>query len=142
VEGHRLLWKLVREWKLCPKLCFLQADEGPCEGIREEYCGGACSHVESPQAYNLRVSGAIEWLGASLPTFSVLDQGRNPEERSVILVEKGRFYGMGYLPSGQMIPSAAGELKNYLTAYPENDYMRGLVFQHVERWPYKKNEFI
>jgi DNA polymerase-3 subunit epsilon len=139
VEGQRLLWKLIRDWKLCPKLCFLQTDDSPCEGIREEYCMGACDRRETADEYNQRVALAIGWLAGSLPTFSVFDEGRHPQERSCILVEKGRFYGMGYFPAGQGNPSA-GELKTYLTPYPENDYMRGLVYQHVEKWPYKKTD--
>ena len=29
-------------------------------------------------------------------------------------------------------------LKERLTAYPENDYMRGLVYLFAEKWPAKK----
>ena len=35
----------------------------------------------------------------------------------------------------------ASELKSYLTRYPENDYMRGLIYAHAERWPAKKIAF-
>ena len=30
------------------------------------------------------------------------------------------------------------ELKHYLQAYPENDYIRGLVYQYVQKRPEKK----
>jgi DNA polymerase-3 subunit epsilon len=138
IEGQSLLRKLVREWQLCPKLCFLQTDDGPCEGVRLSTCQGACEQRESTQSYNNRVEAAVTALVQSLPSFTLLDEGRHPEEKSCILVEQGRFYGMGYLPMDTPIRDA-GELKNYLTRYPENDYMRGLVYQHVERWPAKKN---
>jgi DNA polymerase-3 subunit epsilon len=148
-EGQSLLWKLIREWKLCPKLCFIQTGEGLCEGIREHYCRGACEQKESSAQYNQRVEQAIRSLTDSLPSFGLLDEGRNPQEKSCILVEKGRFYGMGYLPAADLqatmtvtgcyegIPDI-GELKPLLTPYPENEYIRGLVFQHVEKWPAKK----
>jgi DNA polymerase-3 subunit epsilon len=138
VEGQQLLWKLVRQWNLCPKLCFLQSADIPCEGVKENSCGGACEQKESPAAYNSRVKEAIDSLVKSLPTFSLLDDGRNPEERSCILVEQGRFYGMGYLPLNYSRLSDTVELKTYLTPYPENDYIRGLVYQYIERWPAKK----
>jgi DNA polymerase-3 subunit epsilon len=140
VEGQALLWKLIREWRLCPKLCFIQKGEDTCEGIREQYCNGACEHRETPSAYNKRVEEAIDSLAKSLPSFTVLDEGRHAEEKSCILVEQGRFYGMGYVPVDSPIydPSA---LKAYLTRYPENDYIRGLVYQHVERWPSKRKEW-
>ena len=137
VEGQTLLWRLMRQWRLCPKLCFVQRGEGLCEGIREEFCQGACEHMEPPQQYNKRVEEAIDSLVKSLPSFTILDDGRHAEERSCILVEQGRFYGMGYVPTDSSIPDTSA-LKEYLTRYPENDYIRGLVYQHVERWPSKK----
>jgi DNA polymerase III subunit epsilon len=136
-EGQTLLRKMIREWELCPKLCFVQTSDGPCEGIKEHFCKGACEQKESAADYNERVAIAVESLLKSLPSFTLLDDGRHPEEKSCILVEKGKLYGMGYLPSDSRIPDA-GELKSYLTPYPENDYMRGLVYQHAEKWPNKK----
>jgi len=136
-EGQTLLRKLIREWDLCPKLCFVQTSDGPCEGMKEGFCKGACDHKESAAQYNLRVDNAVESLMKSLPSFTLLDQGRHPDEKSCILVEKGKLYGMGYLPADSQIPDAV-ELKSYLTPYPENDYMRGLVYQHAARWPNKK----
>lgn len=150
-EGQTMLRKLIRDWDLCPKLCFVQTSDGPCEGMKEKYCKGACEHKEIPAEYNRRLDLAIESLQKSLPSFTLVDDGRHPEEKSCILVEKGRFYGMGYVPADQAffgrdpagqevnMPGAGGvDLKSYLTPYPENDYMRGLVYQHVERWPGKK----
>ncbi|MHA4811833.1 exonuclease domain-containing protein [Flavitalea flava] len=139
MEGQTLLWKLIREWKLCPKLCFIQTDDGPCEGIREKICQGACDQKESTSEYNQRVEAAVGFLIKSLPSFTLLDEGRHPEEKSCILVENGKIYGMGYLPADASIPDP-GELKNFLTPYPENDYMRGLVYQHAEKWPWKKTD--
>jgi DNA polymerase-3 subunit epsilon len=44
---------------------------------------------------------------------------------------------MGYLESDIAIRDIDG-LKDHLTAYPENDYMRGLVYQYAAKWPHKK----
>jgi DNA polymerase-3 subunit epsilon len=106
--------------------------------MRLNSCHGACERQEPPGAYNKRVEDAVSALVQSLPSFTLLDKGRHPDEKSCILVEQGRLYGMGYLPTDASIRDAM-ELKNYLTRYPENDYMRGLVYQHIERWPAKKN---
>jgi DNA polymerase-3 subunit epsilon len=147
LEGQNLLRKLVREYRLCPKLCFIQRDNDPCIGlstpgtaasaIADMHCYGACEQRESPASYNERVEAAIAALVKSLPSFTLMDEGRHPEEKSCILIEQGRLYGMGYLPTDTAIADAE-ELKNYLTRYPENDYMRGLIYQHAEKWPGKK----
>jgi DNA polymerase-3 subunit epsilon len=136
-EGQTLLRRLIRQWQLCPKLCWVQKGEGTCVGIEEHYCQGACEKKEEPAAYNKRVEEAVTYLVDNLPSFTLLDEGRHPEEKSCILIEKGRLYGMGYLPA-ELPPSDTMQLKNYLTPYPENDYMRGLVYQHAEQWPAKK----
>jgi DNA polymerase-3 subunit epsilon len=103
----------------------------------QQFCDGACEHKEAPETYNKRVEEAIDSLVKSLPSFTVVDEGRHPEEKSCILVEQGRFYGMGYVPVDSPVYDAS-TLKEYLTRYPENEYIRGLVYQHAERWPARR----
>ena len=136
-EGHQVVRRHVKQFGLCPKLCYLQKGEGTCEGVREGTCQGACERRETPEAYNLRVAHAMTSLSESLPSFAIADAGRNGSEQSCILIEGGRFYGMGYLDRELPIHSLE-DLKDRLTPYPENDYLRGLVYQHVTRWPGKK----
>jgi DNA polymerase III subunit epsilon len=136
-EGHRLMNQIIQRFALCPRLCFVQTDNGPCIGPAPEPCRGACEQKETVADYNQRVYEAIEWLGEWLPTFAVVDEGNDREEQSCILMEKGKFYGMGYIPMGVTV-SDREELKTYLTQYPENDYIRTLVYQYAERYPNKK----
>ncbi len=136
-EGHTLLRKLCQQFQLCTKLCFLQSPAIKCIGIEEKKCLGACEHKESTEEYNKRVVLCIDHLNKELPTFALLDNGLQQKEQSCILMEKGRFYGMGYLPV-DITASTVEELKFYLTPYSENDYIRGLVYQHASKFPYKK----
>lgn len=123
IEGHNLLRKLCKDFGLCPKLCFLQTAPGTCN--------------ETAVDYNIRVAECIAHLQKELPTFALVGAGLTEEEQSCILMEKGRFYGMGYLP-GDISIISVDEIKSYITAYNENDYIRGLVYQHAERYPDKK----
>jgi DNA polymerase-3 subunit epsilon len=136
-EGHTLLRNLSHQFQLCPKLCFLQHSTIECEGIKDGRCSGSCEHRESPENYNVRVNECILQLNKDLPTFALVDYGLSHEQQSCILMEKGRFYGMGYLPSHINI-SGIDDLKNYITPYSENDYIRGLVYQHAVKFPHKK----
>ena len=136
-EGHTLLRKLSHQFMLCPKLCFLQQHPVECEGIKDGRCSGACQQKELSSEYNNRVSECIGYLQKELPTFALVDYGLNTGEQSCILMEKGRFYGMGYLPPGISI-SGVNDLKDYITPYLENDYIRGLVYQHAVEYPHKK----
>lgn len=138
-EGRRMLRHLVEEFKLCPTLCFLQSDAQPCTGMDEGYCKGACLKKESPKRYNKRVEKALAYLNESLPTFAVVDDGLQEGEKSCILIEKGKFYGMGYVPDNIPLEDIS-KLKSNLTQYPENDYIRGLIYTFCEKQPDKKIE--
>ena len=136
-EGHNLLRKLMYQFELCPKLCFLQSESISCRLLAEKKCKGACEQKETALEYNKRVMACINHLDNELPSFALIDFGLQQQEQSCILMEKGRFYGMGYLPTDIAI-NTLDELKYRLTPYAENDYIRGLVYQHAARYPAKK----
>lgn len=134
LEGHNRLNRLIREFNLDPRLCFVDKSsvvEGPADGVIA---------LDPPPVYNERVRLAIESLQQQLPTYAVLDNGREPGEQSFILMEQGKFCGMGYVPYDVSV-SSPEELKTYATVYPETDYIRGMIYQYVQRWPGKKIEF-
>jgi DNA polymerase-3 subunit epsilon len=114
VDGHSVLRKLISEFHLCPRLCFMQKDNEPCG----ENCSGACEQKEKPRDYNKRVEEAIGSLNSQL-SFAIVDTGINGDDQSCILILNGKFYGMGYLPSYVQITSTE-DLKEYLQPYKEN----------------------
>ncbi len=59
---------------------------------------------------------AVEYLHAEQPSFVILDNGRMASEQSCILMEKGKFYGMGYVPRDVAV-SDSEMLKDWLTQY-------------------------
>ena len=136
-EGRGLVNQLIKQFQLCPKLCFIQTDNEICSGITDETCKGACERKESALKYNKRVRKAIEYLNDYLPTFAVVDDGLQEQEKSCILIERGRFYGMGYVPAGTTIQNIES-LKSQLEQYPESDYIRGLIYSYLEKKPEKK----
>jgi len=136
-EGWQVLRKLVRQFNLCPKLSFIQKGTEPCIGLAENSCLGACIQQETTLEYNQRLMVALDSFREILPSFMIRDRGRDLSEESCVLIENGRFYGMGYLEKELQIPDLEA-LKERLTAYPENDYMRGLVYSFAEKWPEKK----
>lgn len=135
VDGHAILRKLIKDFQLCPKLCFMQKADGKCEGIDNGCCSGACEQKETAKKYNKRVQKACDSL-RSQPSFAIMDKGMNSDEQSCILVWEGKFFGMGYLPADAPISNAAG-LKDQLTMYNENSVIRNLVFGYAARFPEK-----
>ncbi len=139
VDGHAILRKVIKEFNLCPKLCFIQKDQVDCEGIKERFCLGACRQEELPASYNKRVLQAIESL-KNQPSFAIIEKGLNGDDQSCILVTEGRFYGMGYIPSDLAINDHE-TLKELLTPYKENLYIRNLISGYAARFPGKVKTF-
>ncbi|HEU4551850.1 MAG TPA: exonuclease domain-containing protein [Chitinophaga sp.] len=130
VEGHQLLRNIIRRFDLCPRLCFLQKGNGACLPLQDHTCRGACEKKEPPALYNNRVQEAISWLQQQQPSFVIIGHGRDVGEQSCILMEKGRFYGMGYLPRDVAV-TGSEQLKDWLTPYPENEYILNLIRLHA-----------
>ncbi|MVN20541.1 exonuclease domain-containing protein [Mucilaginibacter arboris] len=135
-EGYGLLRKLMIDFNLCPKLCFLQQNGQECLGIEHYNCLGACEGKEPATDYNLRVVKAVEHLHANMPTFIIYDEGREAEEQSLILMEEGQFYGMGYTKENlNQVDLKA--LKDSLSPISGNDYIKNLVYQFAKNNPEK-----
>ena len=138
-DGHSVLRKLIREFNLCPKLCFLQTDTSLCDGIQAHYCNGACEQKENAAIYNERVNRAIASL-ATRPSYAIIEDGRNADEKSCILVWEGAFYGMGYIPLDVRV-SGPEELKELITPYKENLFIRNLLNSYAAKYPEKVKSF-
>lgn len=135
VDGHAIIRKLVKDHRLCPKLCFLQKDHAVCEGIKDDYCKGACQQKESPSRYNRRVKKACASLMVQ-PSFAIIDKGLNGDDRSCILVCEGKFFGMGYIPATTSLQNI-NYLKEQVTLYRENSFIRNIINGYVARFPEK-----
>lgn len=113
-DAHRALWKMVKEFGLHPVLCFL------------DQTGAA--ELPDIVLYNERVAAAVEWVGSQKETFLIRDRN------TCILVEEGKFYGMGEIP-GEL--TELEHIKPRLTAYPENEVIRSMIRNYAEKFPSK-----
>jgi DNA polymerase-3 subunit epsilon len=133
VDGYGVLKKLMKEFFLCPKLCFIQTDNEKCIGIIEEHCQGACEKNEAAKFYNERVLQAIASL-TQRPSYVVLDKGLSENEISCIMVDQGSFFGMGYLPKNLETISRQ-TIQEYIKPHKENSYIRTLLLSHASNFP-------
>jgi DNA polymerase III subunit epsilon len=95
-DAWSFMWEKVRQFVLCPKLAGLQLAKGPCFAHQSGTCNGACSGVEAIVDYNTRAQSAIDSFHEAGNTLAIIDRGRNVDERSVVLIEKGNYLGFGY----------------------------------------------
>ncbi|MGF2412164.1 exonuclease domain-containing protein [Ferruginibacter sp.] len=127
-EGLVMLQKMIEEFELNAKLCFV--DKTPFTINDYEF-------LEPPSIYNGKVNRALEALNEQLPTFAVVDKGITAEEKLCLLIERGSFWGMGYIPK-KLKPTSCSEIKNYLNPYADNDYIRNSIYSFAEANPQKK----
>lgn len=123
-DGQRLLRMMIEQYRLSPRLCFMDFIAGET-GEPEP---------EEPDVYNKRVEEALATLYNQLPSFALLGEGVEEGQRSCLLIERGRFFGMGYIPE-QMIIKEMARLKKILTPYHDNDFVRDMIFRHAESFP-------
>lgn len=95
-NAWNFLWQKVRTFHLCPKLSGLQLAKGLCFEYQTGDCNGACMGVESVYEYNSRVKNAILSFKSQGESVALIGKGRNIEEQSLVLVEKGAYVGYGF----------------------------------------------
>ena len=127
-EGLVIIKKMAEEFALNEKLCFI--DKTPFSDTELEL-------LDPPDLYNNKIKKALQALEEKLPTFAVMDKGIKAAEKLCLLIERGSFWGMGYLPSGISVTSA-DELKIHLNPYADNDTIRNSIYSFVEKNPEKR----
>ncbi len=118
-EGYQILWKLVKEFGLHAGLCFLDTT--------------MTSVDEDVNEYNEKVAEAVKWISEQKQTYLIKEELRNGT--SCVLVEKGKFYGMGLLDNEPLF--SLEELKEKLTPYPENEVIKSMIRTFINKYPDK-----
>ena len=119
-RGNRMLWKLIQEFGLDAGLCFLDKTGSTVK--------------DDVEIYNEKVTAAINFLQQQKETFVIKEEEKNTE--SYILVEHGKFYGMGSWQS-DMSHKNLEDLKPRLTQYPENEIIKSMLSSFAEKNPNK-----
>lgn len=125
-EAKGYLDRMLDEYQLCQKHLGLQKVKGPCFYHSIHRCLGACTGQESPEAYNARaemVKKRLQYLGTNL---LIVDRGRTDEEKSIVLIENGRYAGFGFIES-EFIHSGVPALKQCIQAHSDNKDVRQII---------------
>ena len=97
-EGTDFLMNLSDKHELCQKLCGLYDSNAGCFQFELKSCKGACVGKENTEDYNARIQKFIDGLIYDHRSFIVMEKGRSKNEKSVVLLDKGKFKGYGYIP--------------------------------------------
>ncbi len=96
VHAKNFLYSKVARYNLCQKLCDLYKTSTSCFDYQVHRCKGACVGKESPEEYNKRVKQAVSSFTFEEENVAIIGEGRVPGEKSVVLLEGGRYIGFGY----------------------------------------------
>jgi DNA polymerase-3 subunit epsilon len=140
INGIHLLHSLSKEFKLCPKMCFLQNENAPCSGHDEYYCEGICIDSENIPQYNKKVLQAIEKLNSESPELAVFGNGRKENELSCIYIGKNDFLATGFIQSNAK-KIKKEKLLTLLEPAPCNEYIKSLILNHASQFPDQSIQF-
>jgi DNA polymerase-3 subunit epsilon len=135
VDGIRLLNRLARENKLCPKMCFLQLETINCVGQEENFCEGICSNEEEAIGYNKKVKKVIAGLQTMQPTIAVFGEGRKPNEKSCVLIGKNDLLATGFIEDYLTKKIKLEKLIKKLEPAASNEFIRSMVLNYAELNP-------
>ena len=125
-DAWNFMWQKVREHELCSKLCGLQKTAEACYEHQSGTCKGACINVEEFCLYNQRITDAINSISENNESLAVVGRGRSASERSIVLVEKGKFLGFGYMDKSVAI-SSLEEAKPFIKPMKENRIAQNII---------------
>ncbi len=137
LEGYNFLNHLIDKYQLCAKLCYLQKTATKCYAHENGQCFGACSGIETVSVYNKKLNAALMDVQKQQPSFALVDDGRKEDEFSCLVVENGKFYGMGYFTDQNYLSDGLAPIKNDLATYQSNSYILNLILNYAEQNPQK-----
>ncbi len=123
LSARERLESLIDEYSLCLRYCGLTGEDAVCFNHQIKKCNGICDGQEETEVYNKRANDILKNYIFINPDFVLVDKGRTPEERAVILIENGHYSGFGYFDSSESV-SSPEEFKSIVKKaayYPDAD---------------------
>ncbi len=112
-------------YKICPERLNL-------------HCHGICENIESTEDYNERFLNMIaENNTLFTKNFILIDKGRNPEEKSCVIVKDGFCRGIGYLNEAQSLRNIE-EIEEILEVFKPSVVSNSIIRNHLKNNPKTK----
>ena len=130
-DGINKLRDLAQKFEIDSRFCIYGSttqNEFPLETVK--------TVLPDLITHNLKVENALDHYLTSRPSFAIIDNGRTAEERSCIWIEKGHFYGMGYIPS-EIAITEISEVKDHITRYTSTQYFVQVIHAFADKAPHK-----
>ncbi|MDW3650481.1 MAG: exonuclease domain-containing protein [Bacteroidia bacterium] len=126
-----------KKYELCPKLYGLEKGPGRCFHHQLHICRGACCGEEHAESYNERVRLAIQEINYgknNLGDFLIVGEGRNYDERSIVMVQKGLYKGYAYVDASYM-QQGLDTLIDSITYKDETPDVQRIIQGYIKKHP-------
>lgn len=130
-EARAFVQDKVHEFHLCARLSGMQQSRGACFDYGTGKCDGACLGKVSVRKYNGRMKKALKAMKDDSLTCAIIMNGRKEEERSVIVLEHGKYAGFGFMPAGRKLPSFK-ELKEVIEPQRDNRETQMIIRSYLQ----------
>ncbi|OON67552.1 exonuclease domain-containing protein [Hymenobacter sp. CRA2] len=129
-KAKGFLYHKVAKYNLCQKLCDLYKTSSSCFDYQVHRCKGACIGLEPVEDYNRRVDEAVESITYEHQSFVIIGEGRRAGERSVVVVEHGRYLGFGYIDE-TFTARRMEAFKDVIKAQVDNKDVQQIIRQYM-----------
>jgi DNA polymerase-3 subunit epsilon len=131
-EAKNALFRITAHYNLCQKLTGLYETQNQCFQYTINECDGACIGKISVEEYNERVQAFIDKNLFENKSMVIVDKGRNINERSAILIEKGVYQGYAFYDLNYQITNIE-ILKNIITPMQNNRDVRSSIQNYLRK---------
>jgi len=132
VKAREFLFKLVEEYKLCPKFCGLQKASNSCFDEKLEKCKGVCCGKEPVGKYNKRLRRAISSFTLNLGTYVIKQKGRVLDEFAYVLIEDGIYRGYTFVDKESQIEDLES-MKDIIVPQIHNSDIQHILVSHLRK---------
>jgi DNA polymerase-3 subunit epsilon len=136
-ESTRFMFDATSKFNLCQKLNGLYNTDGSCFQYSIKQCRGACIGMEPPEDYNRRVEEAIEHYRIKHDDMLIIDKGRNDGERSVVLLEHGKYTGYGFIDC-DLLSNNLDFIKECVSQYRDNRDVQVIIRNYLKKHKVEK----
>lgn len=123
----------INEYELCLAQCGLTSKDSSCFNHQLKKCKGICCGKESVNEYNKRAQKVLDLFKMGSKDFLIVDKGRHPQEKSIVLIQNNKYAGYGYVDDSVQFSNAEELLSciKIFDYYPDaDDLIRGWLKQN------------
>ena len=131
-QAKNFMEMLTESYGLCQKFTGIYKTDTSCFNYSIKSCEGACISEESTVSYNEKVEEVLQRFSYLNKNMVLIDRGRETGEKSILLIEEGKFQGFGYANLNHQI-NHIDILKNIISPMQNNRDAQHIIQSYMRR---------